>query len=661
MKRTCLQHQSRLVSPMTDNGAALSGIGRALKKISQEFRLPPCFLRLGLIGLMIWASAANSCLAGRSETGAQGTERAGAQTSALPRGIRDPLNPQAYMTDLANRLSSAKQRKTLLRGVNAPTSPQTPLEAPTMQETTVPQPSVQGSTMQEADLRRLIAEELERQRQIEQQAAAQRAQDLRRLIAEEVSRYRQSLTSPDTGSPSLQEPAASVPVSTEQDLHALIAQELIRQGLPVPQVDGQEATVQQPTTQEPNVPEPDLPTLIAQELQRRRQGAAQPNVQEPSIPEPNAPEPDLATLIAQELQRRRQRAAQERQQESDPLLAGAAPTTSGMSPLTGLAPDNRAALRAYRDIQARNGLAHSDEEWSLAGDLDKYRAHAVAEGSRNSGESLKKALKRVGLTLEDSTNIFTLGYASDRGKPFRLNDGKGLFQEPGNVPKQAAKTIVSFGDGLYSLVDLATFDMLSDKKKNAYQDNNPLVRPLVFTGKTIGGVWKTTEELGNAITWGYFDNVTGAIGLCFEDIIEVLKHTGQAVTNIVRAPLRLIGGKDEKADKALDWILLVPLEFASNAIEMKGIANMDDYETAFADKGVIGSILEFGGSTFIVYRAIDEALDQLDDDNGKQTAKTTEAETPTEPTPTEPTIPDVVTEPPVDAWLWFDDLYPPGE
>jgi hypothetical protein len=168
---------------------------------------------------------------------------------------------------------------------------------------------------------------------------------------------------------------------------------------------------------------------------------------------------------------------------------------------------------------------------------------------------------------------------------------------------------------LYSLADLITLNALPDPNKPAYRDNVPIVRPIIFAGRTVGGVWKTTEEIGNAVTWGLFDNVTGCIGLLLEDIIEVLKHTGEAVTNVARLPIRALGARDENAEKTMDWVLLVPLELVSNSMEMKGISNTIDYKTAFADKGVIGSIVEFGGSSFILYRAIDEAVDKMKDDH----------------------------------------------
>jgi hypothetical protein len=103
--------------------------------------------------------------------------------------------------------------------------------------------------------------------------------------------------------------------------------------------------------------------------------------------------------------------------------------------------------------------------------------------------------------------------------------------------------------------------------------------------------------------------------MLLEDAVEVLKHAGEGVTNLARGPGYLIFGHSENTDKLLDWPLLVPLEFVSNSVEMKGFANMADYEAAFAQKGVIGSLLELGGSTYILYEAIEEAEDECDDDN----------------------------------------------
>lgn len=287
--------------------------------------------------------------------------------------------------------------------------------------------------------------------------------------------------------------------------------------------------------------------------------------------------------------------------------------------------------------------------WSLGTDLDKYRAHAVREGSRGSGQNIKKAFERAGLTLEDGVNVFVLGYASPRGEPFRKNDGKGLLDEPGKVPERAGATVGSAGLGLYSVADLILLNSLPDPNATAYRGNHPVVRPLLFTGRMIGGVWKTTEEAGNAITWGYFDNVTGCIGMCIEDILELLKNAGEAVTNLARAPIQLIAGKNEGAERAMDWVLLVPLEFVSNAAEMKGIANMEDYKAAFEDKGVIGSVVELGGSSFLVYRGAKELADKLDDRHHRRCRTTTDTsgngvtpDAPPDPGTPPPLLPDQV-------------------
>lgn len=289
------------------------------------------------------------------------------------------------------------------------------------------------------------------------------------------------------------------------------------------------------------------------------------------------------------------------------------------------------------------------EPWSLGTDLDKYRAHAVREGSRDSGQNIKKAFERAGLTLEDGANVFLLGYASDRGQPFRANDGKGLLDEPGKVPQRAGDAVGNAGLGLYSVADLILLNGLRDPMTAAYGDNHPVVRPLVFTGRMVGGVWKTTEEVGNAVTWGYFDNFTGTIGLCIEDILELLKNAGEAVTNIARAPVQLVAGKNEGTERAMDWVLLVPLEFISNATEMKGFANMQDYQAAFEDKGVIGSVVELGGSSFLVYRGAKELADRLDNKHHHRRCATAEPDDPGTPdvppdpgTPPPPPPPDVV-------------------
>jgi hypothetical protein len=337
-----------------------------------------------------------------------------------------------------------------------------------------------------------------------------------------------------------------------------------------------------------------------------------------------------------------------------PLGVAMASTKPGLTLWTTQSPANLGATMANGDRPWEPDTPEATPPWSLGADLDKYRQHAVREGSRDSRESLKKAFARAGLTLEDGVNVFFLGYGSDRGAAFRQNDGKGFFDEPGKVPQQVGVTAGSLGDGVYSVADLILLNSLPDSDKAAYRDNHPAVRPFIFTGQTIGGVWKTAEEAGNAITWGYFDNITGCIGLVIEDILQLFKHAGEAATNLVRAPVHLIAGQKEETDRDMDWVLLVPLEFLSNAVSMKGVSNMQDYEKAFEDKGVIGSLIEFGGSSFLVYRAVDRLVDELEHKHHKR-CKSTSDDTPAD---SETPPADGATEPPPDVAFLLEGDWP---
>lgn len=268
----------------------------------------------------------------------------------------------------------------------------------------------------------------------------------------------------------------------------------------------------------------------------------------------------------------------------------------------------------------------AEEAWSLSKDLDKYRAYAVKEGSREPNENLTKALENAGFSIVDGINAFTLGYTSDRGLKFRENDGYDPTWQIETVGEQGGQVIVNLLDGFYSIFDLMALDLLDDLPKDVYKDNAPVIRPLLFAGRTIGSTWKTTENIGNTLTWGYFDNFSGSAAMCIGDIVETLKHTGQAVTNSPRGLVYLVVGKDENTDQMLDWILVVPWELASNIIEMQGISNTLDYRTAFREKGVVGSMLELAGAGVITYKTIDEIFDEIDDHHHKDKKSTSQSQ-----------------------------------
>ena len=525
---------------------------------------------IGLFAMLISAIATSLCIA-------EGSDPNQTPAPASP-GIKNSMEPEAYMRELAERLGSADGKEMLLRGLNneqprpaavkpapkkkpAPTQPIPARSTPPQPVVTQPQPPQPVWTQP-------------------QSTTAILTQPIwsHPIETEPVS---QKLTLIEPNAPAASEEARTIIVRDPNVLAAELASQPPKRTEPnAPAVPAAARTIM---VRDPNVP------------------AAPPASQPPRVIEPSAPAVSAGPALQQP-------------KPSEPSAPAAPAERPPLDPATWLSIYNKAAEKGLKDIQAER-LAKGNKPWSLGSDLEKYRAHSVKDGSRDSGESLTKALARAGLAVNDGVNVFMLGYASDRAEALRGNDGKGLLDEPGRVPQQAGATLADFGDGLYSLADLITLNALPDPNKPAYRDNVPIVRPIIFAGRTVGGIWKTTEEIGNAVTWGYFDNVTGCLGMLLEDVIEVLKHAGEAVTNVARLPMHAIGAKGENAEKTMDWVLLVPLEMVSNSVEMKGIANTGDYKTAFAEKGVIGSIVEFGGSSFVLYRAIDETLDKMKDDH----------------------------------------------
>lgn len=304
--------------------------------------------------------------------------------------------------------------------------------------------------------------------------------------------------------------------------------------------------------------------------------------------------------------------------------------------------------------QLEKALYPAGKPWDMAKDLNSYRKHAVEQGSRNSAKNLEKSLNHLGLTIDDLANILTLAYHSDRAKQFTENDGKPLSFYLDEVGKTGGLTIVAVTDGVYSIADLVVLDLLPNIEKPAYQDNHPLVRPFVFTGSAMGYSWKTVENVGNVPTLGLFDNLTGSAGMCIEDIVESLKHTVEAGTNLTRGPIYLVFGKSKNLNKTLDWILLVPFEYVSNVIEMKGIQNMMDYKKSFKNKGVIASIAELGGSGYLVIRSVDEIVEELEHEPSKKRVRAEEKES-------EPPKPPYKPKPPMPGKIIIIEPRPPKQ
>lgn len=606
-----------------------------------------CIIRL--VGLLALSGATNIGIVAE----AQG---AGASSGTVGGSIRDPMNPQAYMSQLASRLNTSDSKGLLMKGMTAPAA------KPVQPSQTKALPAQPAAVATPAPAAIPVPTPVS--------AGAPHAQP---IVGSAASAAIPAPTHLSTGVPYVKPmigsaaPAATAPAAIPVPVVAPAPAPVHK---PVPIVGG---VPMLPPVREPAQPvakpvwnglsvDNQAAAKAMEQIEALRAKTAAASASAPAQT-PQSPMNSVSAAVA---------ALANPAAPATPATptTPAAPAPQPVAPLNqtlmttspGLALWTKPAASNLAEKVVLDGTASSDpnaanvavpatpavaatpeqkKAWSLGEDLDKYRGHAVKEGSRDSGESLKKALERAGMTVGDGVNVFILGYGSDKAKAFRANDGKGLLDNPGKVPQQAGTAVASFADGVYSLADLITLDALPDPIKDVYKDNNPLVRPLIFTGRTIGGVWKTTEEIGNSVTWGYFDNVTGCVGIVVEDILELFKHVGQAATNLARVPVQLIaGGKKENAERVMDWVLLVPLEFLSNSAEMKGIANMDGYKTAFEDKGVIGSVLEFGGSTFLAYRAVDEMVDKLKDKHHHKSVSSSETpvDNPTEPvvTPTTP-------------------------
>jgi len=560
--------------------------------------------------------------AGISHAAESKKTKGNAQTGPASAGIRDPLNAQAYMEDLASRMDPDFDKTLLLKG----TRPAKPSRAPAGQTAQIkpaagaltPKTAVEGASQTRSTAAASPAKRDEPRsetqvapRPLSQATPAQGAPSVTAGISEPKP---PTPTVPAMGlgngaQPAPKQPTPTVPATGLGNGTVSGSVSPAPGGAPVNPLQRQETMLVSPSSNPAD--------RISLPIVPKAQPAPTPAAKYEAYASAGSPAPAA----------KRASPAGQTQNNADDLMfkgPGAverrlASGTQGLSLWNEPGSANLAGQGPAVGPRIEAQASEPQMPWTLGGDLEKYRAHAVKEGSRKSGENLKKAFERAGMTLGDGVNIFVLGYASERAKPFRQNDGKGIFQEPGKVPATAGATVSSLGVGLYSLADLLALNALPDPNKPVYKDNNPFVRPVIFAGRTIGGLWKTTEEVGNAVTWGLFDNVTGCIGLVLEDIVELVKHAGQAVTNVARVPIRLVAGKKkEGADNAMDWVLLVPLELASNAVEMKGFSNMADYKNAFADKGVIGSVLEFSGSAYLVYRAADKVLDKRKKDKSSQ-------------------------------------------
>jgi len=247
----------------------------------------------------------------------------------------------------------------------------------------------------------------------------------------------------------------------------------------------------------------------------------------------------------------------------------------------------------------------------LTRDLDTYRTHAVEQSSRESLENLDLALKRLNASAEGLFNVISIGYGTDRFEKLRKNDFK-YTEQCKNFGKKWVETGKNACLFLYSLPDvlddLMDLHLLPDAETSYGEIETPM-RPFVYLGKTICDSVECGVEAANVPTFGLADNVAGAAYTTLEEAIEALKLSGQGGTNIIiRTPTRALLGP-ETAERAIDWVALVPLEYVSNVLQAQGFSNMMEYRKAIEEKGYTFTLLEFGGDAYLLYELLNEDHD----------------------------------------------------
>ena len=110
------------------------------------------------------------------------------------------------------------------------------------------------------------------------------------------------------------------------------------------------------------------------------------------------------------------------------------------------------------------------------------------------------------------------GYNLGGAVSYKENDGDPPLWHMREVREEAGYTLVQLKDGAYSVADVVTLNYLPDLEKEVYYSSIPILRPLVFTGRTLVGSWKMLESTGNMLTWGYFDNLTTPAGTYIKSI-----------------------------------------------------------------------------------------------------------------------------------------------
>ncbi len=239
-----------------------------------------------------------------------------------------------------------------------------------------------------------------------------------------------------------------------------------------------------------------------------------------------------------------------------------------------------------------------------AKDINNYRKYAVTQGSRSSSQSLRNAIQHLINVGGGEYELLTLGYGVDAEQGYKANDFR-LGQILRQTIDDVDRTIGGVLQAIYSIFDAVTLDALPNPPNEEYNNTPHPMRPLRFAGSSICDLARTGIDLANIPTLGLADNVLSSAYKTLDEVVEAVKETAQAGTNLLRKPAYLIASKD-KADRVVDWVALVPLEWATNVAKFEGFTNLDrnNYQRMLKEKGYTGLIIEFAGSSWLLYKAI---------------------------------------------------------
>ncbi|MEI6849506.1 MAG: hypothetical protein WCK29_00555 [archaeon] len=223
----------------------------------------------------------------------------------------------------------------------------------------------------------------------------------------------------------------------------------------------------------------------------------------------------------------------------------------------------------------------------IGNDVDKYRKYALTQGSREIQPSMKMAGKNLIGVVDNSIEALIFSYGIDGDKQLREDDFR-----MGKVSKNWAKSV----GGFFRRIGGPITD------RESYHGLNPVTGTINYLGRLIGGATKVAKDSINVATLGLGNNIIEPTLNAGKNVVESTKYVGQAGLNVMRLPAK----NNETYNRILDWPMMVPLEWASNVLEMEGFSNTENTLQSVKDKGNTGVILEFGGDAFLLGKAIDK-------------------------------------------------------